>query len=61
MFGWLKKDPEKQMPAEEYDDIVTQHYEGLVISSEYNVNDPDEYPHHNLFPHGQGEGNSDVQ
>ena len=54
MFGWLKKDPEKQMPAEEYDGIVTQHYEGSVISSEYNVNDPDEYPYHNLFPHGQG-------
>jgi hypothetical protein len=54
MFGWLKKDPEKKRPAEEFERIVTQHYEGSVVSSDYNVNDPAEYPFHNLFPHGVG-------
>ena len=54
MFGIFKKDPAKQRPEEQYEELVTQHYEGSVISAEYNVNDPDEYPFHSLFPHGKG-------
>ena len=55
MFGLFKKlDPEKQRPQEEYERIVTQHYEGSVISADYNVNDPDESPFHSLCPHGFG-------
>ena len=54
MFGWLKKDPEKKRPDEEFKGIVTQHYEGSIISPEYNVNNPEEHPFHNLFPHGFG-------
>ena len=55
MFRIFKnKEQKKQRPQEEYQHIVTQHYEGSVISSDYNVNDPDEYPFHSLFPHGTG-------
>ena len=51
MFSLFKKDPSKQRPEEEYELTVTQHYEGSVISSDYNVNAPDEYPYHALYPH----------
>lgn len=54
MFGLFKKDPSKQRPEEEYERTVTQHYEGSVISSDYNVNAPDEYPYQSLYPHGFG-------
>ena len=44
----------EKRPAEDYEKIVLHEYQGQVISSEYNVNDPDEYPYHALFPHGVG-------
>jgi len=54
MFKLLKKLQGAQSPAEDYEKIVLHEYQGQVISSEYNVNDPDEYPYHALFPHGVG-------
>ncbi|MDB2475478.1 hypothetical protein N9X06_00720 [Paracoccaceae bacterium] len=54
MFKLLKKLQGAQRPAEDYEKIVLHEYQGQVISSEYNVNDPDEYPYHALFHHGVG-------
>ena len=54
MFKFLKKLLGEKRPAEDYEKIVLHEYQGQVISSEYNVNDPDEYPYHVLFPHGVG-------
>ena len=54
MFKFLKKLQSGQRPNEDYEKIVLHEYEGQVISSEYNVNDPEEYPYHALFPHGFG-------
>ena len=54
MFKFLKKLQGELRPNEEYEKIVLHEYEGQVISSEYNVNDPEEYPYHALFPHGVG-------
>ena len=54
MFNIFKKDPAKQDPQEESGEIVTDYYEGSVISSDFNVDDPDEYPFHSLYPHGAG-------
>ena len=54
MFKLLKKLQGAQRPAADYEKIVLHEYQGQVISSEYNVNDPDEYPYHALFPHGVG-------
>jgi len=48
MFGFGKKKSDKP-PVE-----TTCFYSGEVICGDYNVNDPDEYPFHNLFPHGRG-------
>ncbi len=53
MFNWIKKIGETR-PDEDYEDIVLHEYSGQVISSEYNVNDPDESPYHLLCPHGRG-------
>jgi hypothetical protein len=54
MFKLLKKLQGAQSPAEDYEKIMLHEYQGQVISSEYNVNDPYEYPYHALFPHGDG-------
>ena len=35
-------------------DMVKVWYEGEVVSGDYNLNDKEDYPYHNLFPHGQG-------
>ena len=53
MFNWIKKF-RNPMHDEDYEDIVLHEYSGQVISSEYNVNDPDDYPYHALYPHGHG-------
>ena len=53
MFNWIKKF-RKPMRDEDYEDIVLHEYSGQVISSEYNVNDPDDYHYHALYPHGRG-------
>ena len=53
MFEWWNK-IRRTMPDEDYENIVLHKYEGQVLSTEYNVNDPDEYPYHNIFPHGHG-------
>lgn len=55
MFGIFgKKSVSKS--AEDYIDMnnVRVFYEGEVISSEYDLNSPDDYPFHNLFPDGKG-------
>ena len=54
MFGLFKKYLPKKSPDEDYEGIVTHHYEGSVMSSEYNVNDPEAYPYHAIWPHGNG-------
>ena len=53
MFKWWKNF-RRPMRDEEYEKIVLHEYSGQVISSEYNVDDPDSYPFHALFPHGSG-------
>jgi len=53
MFEWWKKF-RRPMPEEDYEGIVLHEYEGQVISSEYNVKDPDHHPYHVLVPHGYG-------
>lgn len=53
MFNWIKN-LRKPMRDEDYEGIVLHEYSGQVISSEYNVNDPDDYPYHALYPHGHG-------
>ena len=50
----FKSDPETERSQEEYERLVTNHHEGLVISEDYNVNDPNEFPFHSLIPHGKG-------
>ena len=54
MFGIFKKASAKQSLEEENERVILHHYEGSVISAEYNVDDPDEYPFHALYPQGQG-------
>ena len=50
----LKKDASLKRPEEDFKGLVTHHYEGGVLSPEYNVNNPEEYPYHALYPHGKG-------
>ena len=55
MFGlFSKKKPEQH--SDEYVDMnnVRVFYEGEVICGDYDLNNPDDYPFHNLFPHGKG-------
>ena len=35
-------------------DNVRVFYEGEVICGDYDLNNPQDYPFHNLFPHGKG-------
>ena len=55
MFGlFSKKKPEQH--SDEYVDMnnVRVFYEGEVICGDYDLNNPGDYPFHNLFPHGKG-------
>lgn len=54
MINLFKKYSENKPPKEEeYASIETEiFYEIKVISSDYDVDDPDNYPYHKLFPHG---------
>ena len=55
MFGlFRKKKPEQH--SDEYVDMnnVRVFYEGEVICGDYDLNNPGDYPFHNLFPHGKG-------
>ena len=58
MFGIFgtKKKQFAQTKTEDNVDMndVKVWYEGEVISGDYNLNNPKEYPFHNLFPHGTG-------
>jgi len=55
MFGLFRK-KKKEQQSDEYVDmnIVRVFYDGEVICGDYDVNNPDDYPFHNLFPHGNG-------
>ena len=55
MFGLFRRKKTKQQ-SDEYVDMnnVRVFYEGEVICGDYDVNNPDDYPFHNLFPHGKG-------
>ena len=48
MFGFGKA--KEQKPQLE----TACYYEGEVICGDYDVNDPNSYPFHNLYPHGKG-------
>ena len=58
MFGLFRKKQKKvysNLSAEPIDmDMVQVWYEGVVVSGDYDLNDIEDYPYHNLFPHGQG-------
>ena len=47
MFGLFESSSEE-------DAITTHHYEGSVISSDYNLDCPEDYPFHSLCPQGEG-------
>ena len=55
MFGLFSKKKTEQQ-SDEYVDMnnVRVFYEGEVICGDYDVNNPDDYLFHNLFPHGKG-------
>ena len=56
MFGIFGKKKTVSKTAEEYIDMdsVKVWYEGEVISGDYDLDNPSEYPFHNLFPHRVG-------
>lgn len=56
MFGIFGKKKTVSKTAEDNIgmDSVKVWYEGEVICGDYNLNNPGEYPYHNLFPHGAG-------
>ncbi len=55
IFGKKKKQLSKIKNEDYIDmDIVKVWYEGEVICGDYDLNNPSEYPFHNLFPHGTG-------
>ena len=56
MFGlFRKKNILANKPSDQIDlDKIRVFYEGEVISGDYDLNNPDDYPFHNLFPHGKG-------
>ena len=55
IFGLFRKKQTEQQ-SDEYVDMnnVRVFYEGEVICGDYDLNNPDDYPFHNLFPHGKG-------
>ena len=55
MFGLFRKKKSEQQSNECVDmNNVRVFYDGEVICGDYDVNNPDDYPFHNLFPHGKG-------
>ena len=55
MFGLFWKKKSEQQSNESVDmNNVRVFYDGEVICGDYDVNNPDDYPFHNLFPHGKG-------
>ena len=56
MFGIFGKKKSVIKTSENYIDMdsVKVWYEGEVICGDYNLNNPSEYPFHNLFPDGKG-------
>ena len=55
MFGLFRKKKSEQQSNESVDmNNVRVFYDGEVICGDYDVNNPDDYPFHNLFPHGKG-------
>jgi len=55
MFGLFRKKKTEQEADEHVDmNIVRVFYDGEVLCGDYDVNNPDDYPFHNLFPHGKG-------
>lgn len=58
MFGIFRKKQKEvfnNVSDEPIDmDKVKVWYEGEVVSGDYDLNDTEDYPYHNLFPHGQG-------
>lgn len=55
MFGLFRK-KKIQQKSDDYVNMnnVRVLYDGEVICGDYDVNNPDDYPFHNLFPHGKG-------
>lgn len=56
MFGiFRKKNTSSAEPSGQIDlDKIRVFYEGEVICGDYDLNNPEDYPFHNLFPHGKG-------
>ena len=58
MFGLFSKKKKRLSDSKNEDyidmDSVKVWYEGEVICGDYNLNNPSEYPFHNLFPDGDG-------
>jgi len=55
MFGLFRKNKTQQQLDENVDmNNIRVFYEGEVICGDYDVNNPDDYPFHNLFPQGKG-------
>ena len=55
LFGKKKKWLSKIKNEDYIDmDIVKVWYEGEVLCGDYDLNNPNEYPFHNLFPDGKG-------
>lgn len=53
MFTNLFKKSEK-IEEDTAENIQRCHYEGEVLSPDYDTSSPHSYPFHALFPHGQG-------
>lgn len=56
MIFRLFREKKTKQELDEYVDMndVRVFYDGEVICGDYDVNNPDDYPFHNLFPHGKG-------
>ena len=56
MFGIFGKKKSVIKTSENYIDMdnVKVFYEGEVICGDYDLNNPEAYPFHNLFPEGKG-------
>ena len=58
MFGLFRKKQKEVFNNVSYEPIdmdkVKVWYEGEVVSGDYDLNDIEDYPYHNLFPHGKG-------
>ena len=55
MFSLFGKKKKTQPSVDQVNlDNVRVFYEGEVICGDYDLNNPEDYPFHNLFPHGRG-------